>query len=73
MYDERQKEIKNLSQLISMAEDKIKMRELELGNKKDFGLIGQFFLRLSLINFTSVSGRLEKADEHFKKLQGQLA
>ena len=42
-------------------------------NKGDFCLIGQFFLRLSLINFTSGSGRLEKADEDFKKQQGQLA
>ena len=29
-------------------------------------------LRLSLINFTSGSGRLEKADEDFKKQHGQL-
>ena len=36
-------------------------------NKGDFCLIGQFFLRLALINFTSGSGRLEKADEDFKK------
>ena len=42
-------------------------------NKGDFCLIGQFFLRLSLINFTSGSGRLEKADKDFKKQQGQLA
>ena len=42
-------------------------------NRGDFGLIGQFFLRLSLIKFTSGSGRLEKADEHFKKQQCQLA
>ena len=42
-------------------------------NKGDFCLIGQFFLRLSLINFTSGSGTLEKADEDFKKQQGQLA
>ena len=34
MSGERQKEIQNLSQLISMAEDKIKMRELELGRAK---------------------------------------
>ena len=32
-------------------------------NIGDFCLIGQFFLRLSLINFTSGPGRLEKADE----------
>ena len=42
-------------------------------NKGDFCLIGQFFLRLSLINLTSGSGRLEKADKDFKKQQGQLA
>ena len=42
-------------------------------NKGDFCLIGQFSLRLSLINFTSGSGRLEKADKDFKKQQGQLA
>ena len=42
-------------------------------NKGDFCLIGQFFLRLSLINFTSGSGRLEKADKDFKKQQGRLA
>ena len=42
-------------------------------NKGDFCLIGQFFLRLSLINFTSGSGRLEKADKDFKKQQGLLA
>ena len=36
-------------------------------NKGDFCLIGQFSLRLSLINFTSGSGRLEKADEDLKK------
>ena len=34
--------------------------EIALTNKGDFGLIGQFFLRLSPINFTSGSGRLEK-------------
>ena len=34
-------------------------------NRGDFGL----FLKLSLIKFTSGSGRLEKADEHFKKQQ----
>ena len=44
-----------------------------LANKGDFCLIGQFFLRLSLINFTSGSGRLEKADKDFKKQQGRLA
>ena len=49
-----------------------KLIEITLTNKGDFGLIGQFFLRLSLINFTSGSGRLEKADEDFKK-QGELA
>ena len=42
-------------------------------NKGDFCLIGQFFLRLSLINFTSGSGRLEKADKDLKKQQGRLA
>ena len=41
--------------------------EITLTNKGDFGLIGQFFLRLSLINFTSGSDRLEKAGEDFKK------
>ena len=34
MSDERMKEIKNLSHLISMAEDNIKMRELKLGKAK---------------------------------------
>ena len=34
MSDERQKEIKNLSHLISMAEDNIKIGELELGKAK---------------------------------------
>ena len=34
MSGKRQKEIQNLSQLISMAEDNIKMRELELGRAK---------------------------------------
>ncbi|XP_028409256.1 uncharacterized protein LOC114531847 [Dendronephthya gigantea] len=34
MSDERQKEIQNLSQLISMSEDGIKMRQLELGKAK---------------------------------------
>ena len=42
-------------------------------NKGDFCLIGQFFLRLSVIHFTSGSGMLGKADEDFKKQQGQLA
>ena len=41
--------------------------------KGNFDLIGQFSLMLSLINFTSGLGRLEKADEHLKKKQGQLA
>ncbi len=34
MSDERQKEIKNLSQLISMTEEGIKMHQLELGKAK---------------------------------------
>ena len=40
--------------------------EIALTNKEDFGVIGQFFLRLSPINFTSGSGRLEKADKDLK-------
>ena len=42
--------------------------KLSATKKGDFGLIGQFFLRLLLINFTSGSGRLEKADKDFKNI-----
>ena len=61
------------SQICSEKNIKVNVVTPELRNKGDFCLIGQFFLRLSLINFTSGSGRLEKADKDFKKQQGRLA